>query len=105
MFDSTTRIEMYEERKQRIIAFCDVINEKTEFRKQQLLEVEKKLLRMVLPKNFSGDTSEEVSFEKNFQFLCHSLNEHTNKDVKKMSIIEVYSLIEMLKKREQNAKK
>ena len=105
MFDSTTKLDMYEERKKRIIAFCDVVNGKTKEGEKRLIDIEKRLLRMMLPKNFMGDTSEEISFEKNFQFLCHSLNEHTNKDVKKMTVVEVYSLIEMLKKREQNGKK
>lgn len=104
MFDSTTKVEMYEERKQRIIAFCEHVKYKTENKKDELLEVEKRLLRMVLPKNFNGEQSEEITFEKNFHFLCHSLGEHTNKDVKKMSIIEVYTLIEMLKNREENGK-
>ena len=105
MFDATTKLDMFEERKKRIIAFCDAVTKKTKESEERLLDIEKRLLRMVLPKNFMGDQSEEISFEKNFQFLCHGLNEHTNKDVKRMSVVEVYSLIEMLKKREKNGKK
>tara|TARA_R110000744_G_scaffold179347_4_gene298359 strand:- start:5829 stop:6161 length:333 start_codon:yes stop_codon:yes gene_type:complete len=105
MFDLTIKMDMFEERKQRIIAFCEAVKTKKTKDKKKLLQIEKRLLQMVSPKNFMGENSEEISFEKNFQFLCHGLNEHTNKDVKKMTVVEVYSLIEMLKKREQNGKK
>ena len=105
MFDNTIKVDMYEERKQRIIEFCNSMNEKNTESKEKVLQIEKRLLSMVRPKNFMGESSEEISFEKNFQFLCHSLNEHTNNNVKKMTVLEVYSLVELLKKREQNGKK
>jgi hypothetical protein len=104
MFDDFDLIQMYEERKQRLIAICEGATKFANQENEKLREIERRLLEMSRPKNFMGNQSEEIKFEKNFQVLCHSLNSHTNKDVKKMSVLEVYSLIEMLKKQERNVK-
>ena len=104
MFDNVDLIEMYEDRKQRIIASCEGAAKYKEGENEKLKEIERRLLELSRPKNFIGNQSEEIKFEKNFQALCHGLNSHTNKDVKKMSVLEVYTLMEMLKKQERNVK-
>ena len=64
---------------------------------KELFKIEQALLELHKPKNFYGTESYEVTTEKNFQYLCHALNSHTNQNVKEMSVIEAYSLMEMLK--------
>lgn len=56
---------------------------------------------MFTPKVFSGTESFEISYQKNFQYLCFSLSSHTNENVKEMTVFEVYALLEMLKKQER----
>lgn len=106
LFDKTQDLQSRVNRKKRLIAYCDVlINNKDKDAKKKLFEIEVAMLNIVRPKNFYGSESYEIQYEKNYQTVCHGLNSHTNKDVKKMTILEVYSLMELLKKKdEENGK-
>lgn len=102
LFDSSQDLENRKNRKNRILAMCEVILSKGSSEAQKkLMEVELAMLNMVRPKNFIGAESYEIQYEKNYQTVCHGLNSHTNKDVKKMTILEVYSLMEMIQKQEK----
>lgn len=106
LFDGVEEIQSRSFRKKRLLALCDMIiaKDKTEAVKT-LFEIEVAMLNLVRPKNFMGTESYEIQFEKNYQTVCHGLNSHTNKNVKEMTILEVYTLMEMLKKKEaQNGK-
>jgi len=104
LFDGSQDFQSRMQRKERLLALCDVFineGEKKEEASKKLFKIEVALLNMFKPKNFIGSTSHEVAFEKNFQMLCHSLNSHTNENVKNMTVLETYSLLEMLKKQEK----
>jgi hypothetical protein len=106
LFDDSDEFQARLNRKERLINMCDVMlseneKEREEYSKK-LLKTEMQLLNLFKPKNFIGAESYEVAFEKNFQMLCHSLNSHTNENVKKMTVLEAYSLMEMLKTQNKN---
>ena len=85
---------------------CDVLlDEFNEGAKLELYKIEQALLMLHKPKNFMGQQSYEVEHEKNFQMVCHGLNSHTNTSVKTMNVLEVYSLMEMLKKQQEDVRK
>jgi hypothetical protein len=101
LFDDSQDFQARLQRKERILAMCDVYagsEEEREEATKKLYEAGVALLNLFRPKNFVGAKSYEVAFEKNFQVLCHSLNSHTNENVKNMTVLEAYSLMEMLKK-------
>jgi len=102
LFDNIEEVQSRSFRKKRLLALCDMIiaTDKDEAVKK-LYEIEVSMLNLVRPKNFIGTDSYEIQFEKNYQTVCHGLNSHTNKDVKKMTVLEVYTLMEMLKKKEK----
>lgn len=103
LFNDTENFQSRLHRKDRILALCDIAlneGEKRDEASKKLFKIEKELLELFKPKNFVGAESYEVAFEKNFQMLCHSLNSHTNENVKNMTILEVYTLMEMIKKKE-----
>lgn len=101
LFDGIEELQSRSFRKKRLLALCDMIiaDDNTDAVKT-LFEIEVAMLNMVKPKNFIGTDSYEIQFEKNYQTVCHGLNSHTNKSVKEMTVLEVYTLMEMLKKKE-----
>lgn len=99
LFDDSQDFQSRLYRKERLLAMCDIMLG-NESKVKKLFEIERELLGLFKPKNFSLQENYEVEFEKNFQILCHAMNEHTNENIKNMSVLEVYSLMEMLKKRE-----
>ena len=59
-------------------------------------------LGLLKPKSFTGSGSYEIQFELNFETLCHSLAEHSNgREIKTMTVLEVYSLMLLIKKKEK----
>ncbi len=105
LFNDNVSFQAIVNRQERLIAMCDVLLLEGEEKKEasdKLFKAEHALLSLFKPKNFVGAKSYEVEHEKNFQVLCHSLNSHTNENVKNMTILETYSLMEMLKKKERN---
>lgn len=75
-----------------------IINPDKEQASKALYDIELGMLRLIKPKNFMGKSSFEIQFEKNYQMVVCGLSSHTNKDVNKMNVIEVYTLMEMLQK-------
>ena len=54
------------------------------------------MLGLVKPKTFNGSGSYEIEFDKAYEELCHTLSSNANgRDVKQMTVKEVYILIEL----------
>ena len=108
LFDDSQDFQSRLQRKERILAMCDMVLEEDEEKRKEsekkLFKIEQALLNLYRPKNFTRQENYEVEFEKNYQVLCHALNSHTNGNVKEMTVLEVYSLMEMLKKQENGRK-
>ena len=85
------------------MALCDVILSKgDELHKKKVFDIEVSLLNLVAPKNFIGIESYEIQLEKNFEMICCQLNEHSSLDIKTRPVIEVYTLMDMLKSKNKN---
>ena len=92
---------VFSERKKRILALCDEIL--TGDDNQISSNIEKHLLSLNRPKTFNGSESYEIEFEKAFQEVCIALSQHSNgRDIKKMTVIEVMTLIDVIKKTQKN---
>lgn len=65
-------------------------------RDKKLREIEKWFISQINPKDFE---KLEIKMELDFEKLCHLLNDYTNVNVKKMSVKEFYSLLEVVDKK------
>lgn len=52
--------------------------------------------RMITPKDYG---KVEVKVDTDFETTCHYLSEHTNKDVKHMTVKEYYTLLDVVNKK------
>ena len=96
-FNGLDRKNIFIQRKNRILAICDELlsGEDNEIADN----IERYLLSLVKPKSFNGSGSYEIEFDKAFEELCHSLSANANgRDVKRMTVKEVYVLIELVNK-------
>lgn len=64
-----------------------------------LMAIERQMMDFMKPKkyNWYDKGNEELKLDKSFNTLCASLSNHCNDTVKKMTMCEVYSLIEYVK--------
>lgn len=92
---------IFEQRKKRLLALCDNVLKGSD---QEIPDkIERFLLSLNKPKTFSGPDSYEIMFDRNFEEVCHSLSNHSGgRNVKKMTVLEVYTLIEIIKKNQKN---
>lgn len=70
-------------------------------------KIDRYLLSLVKPKTFNGSGGYEIEFEKAYEELCHSLSSVAHgRDVKQMTVKEVYILIELNNKQiKQNGRR
>jgi len=96
-FNGLDRKNIFIQRKNRILAICD---ELLSGKDNEIADkIERYLLSLVKPKSFNGSGSYEIEFDKAFEELCHSLSANANgRDVKQMTVKEVYVLIELVNK-------
>ena len=96
-FNGLDRKNIFIHRKKRILALCDELLSGED--SDVVKNIEKYLLSLVKPKSFNGSGSYEIEFDKAFEELCHSLSANANgRDVKRMTVKEVYVLIELVNK-------
>ena len=80
---------------------CDEIIEDTKI--QSVDKIQRYLLNLAKPKTFNGSGSYEIEFDKAFEELCHSLSTFASgRNIKKMTVKEVYVLIEFNQKQQKN---
>jgi len=58
--------------------------------------IEAYFAEMIKPASFDGAGSIERGYELQFEETCHFLSKHTNKDPKKLSVKEFYSLLKYI---------
>ena len=93
-FNNLDRKSIFIKRKNRILALCDNLLTGTD---NEIAEkIERYLLSLAKPKTFNGSGSYEIEFDKAFEELCHTLSSNANgRDIKKMTVKEVYILIDL----------
>ena len=93
-FNNLDRKNIFVNRKKRILALCDNLLSVSD--DDVADKIERYLLSLVKPKTFNGSGSYEIEFDKAFEELCHTLSSNANgRDVKRMTVKEVYILIEL----------
>jgi len=67
--------------------------------KNEIAHIEKHLLSFITPKKFEAEKSVEIKVERDYEALCAMLSEHTNRDVKRITVKEFYALLVYVKKK------
>ena len=67
-----------------------------EARAKKIRDIDAFFIKQLTPKDFE---KLEIKVELDFEKMCHYLSEHTNKDVKKMTVKEFFSLREVVEKK------
>ncbi len=94
----------YSELKRRTLRMLEAIKNKEDI-SDYLNKSDAYFGNMIYPKNFIGDNSYEMEYERAFEQNCILLSAYTNADVKKISVKEYFSLLQyhsqVLKEREK----
>lgn len=100
-FNNLSSKDISSNRKKLLISLCDEIIEDTKI--QSVDKIQRYLLNLAKPKTFNGSGSYEIEFDKAFEELCHSLSTFASgRNIKKMTVKEVYVLIEFNQKHQKN---
>ena len=63
----------------------------------KIKSVDTTLFNMYSPKNFDGSESVEVKYDKQFESMCLLISQKVNVDAKRMTVLQFYNAIEMIK--------
>lgn len=100
-FNNLSSKDISSNRKKLLISLCDEIIKDTKI--QSVDKIQRYLLNLAKPKTFNGSGSYEIEFDKAFEELCHSLSTFASgRNIKKMTVKEVYVLIEFNQKQQKN---
>lgn len=97
------RIPAFDSLKKHLIAKVEALIDPSEEREQLVKDTEKALGNFVRTNSFLPNDNDEIRHEKDFEKACVILSEHTNKDVKKMSVKEYFTLVDFVN--EKNKKR
>lgn len=101
MADSGEVREYYSLMRKRTLAILDYILGKAS--PGDIEKVEDEIFVLSEPRVFSGKNGAEVRFIKMFEETCVLLSQHTPKDPKRMSVVEFYSALEIIKRQLKTA--
>lgn len=88
--------------------YCDLLRrrallqaESIKTRKDNSEEIEKltkQIIQMQTPKNFEGEESEEIKFDKQFEEMCLAISKEFNNNAKEFTTMEFYAAFERMDK-------
>lgn len=64
---------------------------------REIESINEYFISIINPPSYNGSSSIEIKYELSFEQTCHFLSKHTNKDVKKLTVKEFYSLFQFIK--------
>lgn len=72
---------------------------------EELTKLDNFLFEQIKPKIYHGREGLEVRFVKSFEETCIIINQNVNKDPKKMTTLEYYQALEVIRKQAEESKK
>lgn len=90
-------------RKRALLQIGEMVN--GEDNKKEIEEVTKKMYESSVPKNFNGQDSEEIKFDKQFEDMCLSMAREFGGGIKKFTTMEFYTAFERLSRESNELKK
>lgn len=96
-FNDTKDKEVYDKIKQRTILQLKSIVEGTD-NADTIAEIDAYLFSLHKPKSFSGKSSIEIKYDKQFETACMIISQKSNMNAKKMTVLEFYNTLNNLSK-------
>jgi hypothetical protein len=72
---------------------------------EEIEEMTRAQFKKYKPKSFSGDNSAEIAQDKQFEDMCLLLSQKLNVNAKKMTVLEFYSAVNLMKKQAEAEQK
>ena len=95
-FNRSSEYNYYSKIKQRAILLSETVLAPTDEKEKEIEEINEWIVKQIKPKAIE---KEEKALEKNYEELCILLSKHTNIPVKKMTVFEYYTLLDLIKKK------
>ena len=100
IFYTSSDMQFFMYEKDRVIAIIDlIINPEDEEARNRLTIAMQMIATLIKPKKFDEKKNFEIEYENNFEKTCIMLSQHTNKDVKQLTVREYFALIEYVKEK------
>lgn len=98
LFDEASVKEYYDKMRKRTLKILDeIINGKTDEKKEEIERITNELITYINPYSFSGQASAEIEFDRQFERMCHIISYHLNVSPKNYTVTEYYSAFEYIK--------
>ena len=98
LFDEASVKEYYDKMRKRTLKILDeIINGKTDEKKEEIERITNELITYINPYSFSGQSSAEIEFDRQFERMCHIISYHLNVSPKNYTVTEYYSAFEYIK--------
>lgn len=96
-FESAKEKEIYQKLKQKAVYMLQGIAEDIDNSKK-VTEIDSYLFSLYKPKSFFGKSSVEITYDKQFETSCALISKETGMDAKKMTVLQYYNTLELIKK-------
>lgn len=67
-------------------------------RSDEIATIDASIFAMYSPKSFAGSGSVEIKYDKQFESACLIITQKTNADAKKMTVLQFYNALDVIKK-------
>lgn len=104
MFINVKEKDAYDKIKARVLLIADEIINDTDNR-VALNEIDTFLYNLYKPKNFNGNDSIEIQYDKQFENSCSIISQKLYTNPKRMTVLEFYNSVEFLKQQSENEQK
>lgn len=103
-FVSVKEREAYDVLKRQMkLALSDICNDTDS--SEEIEKMARAQFKKYKPKSFSGDSSAEIAQDKQFEDMCLLLSQKLNVNAKKMTVLEFYSAVNLMKKQAEAEQK
>lgn len=96
-FESAKEKDVYQKLKQKAVYMLQGIAEDKD-NSEQIAEIDSYLFGLYKPKSFFGKDSVEITYDKQFETSCVLISKETGIDAKKMTVLQYYNSLELIKK-------
>lgn len=96
-FESAKEKDVYQKLKQKTVYVLQGIAENIDNSKK-VEEIDSYLFGLYKPKSFFGKSSIEITYDKQFETSCALISKETGMDAKKMTVLQYYNTLELIKK-------
>lgn len=96
-FESAKEKEIYQKLKQKAVYMLQGIAEDID-NSEKVAEIDSYLFGLYKPKSFYGKSSVEITYDKQFETSCALISKETGMDAKKMTVLQYYNTLELIKK-------